>query len=51
MHSCGDIHQIIPDLIEIGIEILNPIQVSADNMDPVILKKRIRKRSGFLWRY
>jgi uroporphyrinogen decarboxylase len=39
MHSCGDIHAIIPDLIEIGIEILNPIQVSAANMDPAILKR------------
>jgi len=43
MHSCGDIHQIIPDLIEIGIEILNPIQVSADNMDPVVLKREFGK--------
>jgi uroporphyrinogen decarboxylase len=43
MHSCGDIHQIIPDLIEIGIEILNPIQVSADNMDPVVLKREYGK--------
>jgi uroporphyrinogen decarboxylase len=39
MHSCGDITQIIPDLIEIGIEILNPIQVSCPAMDPVFLKK------------
>ena len=43
MHSCGDVHQIIPDLIEIGIEILNPIQVSADNMDPVVLKREYGK--------
>ena len=39
MHSCGDIHEIIPDLIDIGIEILNPIQVSVPNMDPATLKK------------
>ncbi len=43
MHSCGDIHQIIPDLIEIGIEILNPIQVSAAHMDPVVLKREYGK--------
>ena len=43
MHSCGDIHQIIPDLIEIGIEILNPIQVSAANMDPIVLKRQYGK--------
>ena len=39
MHSCGDLTQIIPDLIEIGIEILNPIQVSCPSMDPLFLKK------------
>jgi uroporphyrinogen decarboxylase len=39
MHSCGDITEIIPDLIDIGIEILNPIQVSCSAMDPVFLKK------------
>lgn len=39
MHSCGDLTQIIPDLIEIGIEILNPVQVSCPAMDPEFLKK------------
>ena len=43
MHSCGDIHQILPDLIEIGIEIINPVQLSCDNMDPVVLKKEYEK--------
>ena len=39
MHSCGDVHEIIPDLIEVGIEILNPIQPTAKHMDPAQLKK------------
>jgi len=39
LHSCGDIHEIIPDLIDIGLDALNPIQVNADNMDPAVLKK------------
>lgn len=43
MHSCGDVHAIIPDLIEIGIEVLNPIQISAANMDPVVLKREYGK--------
>ena len=43
MHSCGDITSIIPDLIEIGIEVLNPIQVSCKGMDPVFLKKEYGK--------
>lgn len=43
MHSCGDITEIIPDLIDIGVEILNPIQVSCPAMDPKFLKKEYGK--------
>jgi uroporphyrinogen decarboxylase len=39
LHSCGSIHDLIPDLIEIGVDILNPIQVSAAKMDPKELKR------------
>lgn len=39
MHSCGAIYDIIPDLIEIGVDILNPIQKSARNMKLEKLKK------------
>ena len=42
-HSCGDIHAILPDLIEIGIEVLNPVQITAANMDPVVLKREYGK--------
>ena len=38
-HSDGSIYDIIPDLIEIGVDILNPIQRSAAKMDIVTLKK------------
>ena len=38
-HSCGSILPIIPDFIEIGLDILNPIQPQAFGMDPVFLKK------------
>lgn len=37
-HSCGAIHELIPDLIEVGVDILNPVQVSATGMDPHRLK-------------
>jgi uroporphyrinogen decarboxylase len=37
-HSCGSIRSVIPDLIEIGVDILNPIQVSATGMDSAELK-------------
>ena len=39
LHSCGSIYQMIPDLIEAGIEILNPVQTNAADMEPRRLKK------------
>jgi uroporphyrinogen decarboxylase len=38
-HSCGSIVPLIPDLIECGVDILNPIQINARNMDPKFLKE------------
>ncbi len=40
IHSCGTIYEIIPDLIEIGVDAINPIQVNADNMKPEDLIKQ-----------
>jgi uroporphyrinogen decarboxylase len=37
-HSCGSIIPIIPDFIEIGLDVLNPIQPMAKGMDPHFLK-------------
>ncbi|MDL2236310.1 hypothetical protein LJC56_00535 [Christensenellaceae bacterium OttesenSCG-928-K19] len=34
LHSCGDISEIIGDLIEIGVDAINPIQVNAEHMEP-----------------
>ncbi len=39
-HSCGAVAPLIPDLIESGIDILNPVQVSAAGMDTKELKQR-----------
>lgn len=39
MHSCGAISEIIPDLIKAGVDILDPIQVSANGMAPAKLAK------------
>ncbi len=38
-HGCGAVFDLIPDLIEIGIDILNPVQVSARDMDTQRLKR------------
>ncbi len=42
-HSCGSIIDIIPDFIEIGLDILNPIQPMATGMEPEFLKKEFGK--------
>jgi uroporphyrinogen decarboxylase len=42
-HSCGSILPIIPDFIEVGLDILNPIQPLAEGMDPVFLKNTYGK--------
>lgn len=39
LHCCGSVKPLLPDLIEAGIEILNPVQIAARNMDPAVLKK------------
>jgi uroporphyrinogen decarboxylase len=39
MHSDGSIYKLIPDLIEAGIDILNPVQASAREMDTTRLKR------------
>jgi uroporphyrinogen decarboxylase len=46
LHSCGNISAFIPDLIEIGVEMLNPVEVKA-GLDPVALKKQYGDRLGF----
>lgn len=38
-HSCGSIVPLIPDLIDTGIDILNPLQINARDMDPKFLKE------------
>jgi len=46
-HSCGAIREIIPDMIEIGIDIINPVQVSAFGMESSALKRDFGKEMTF----
>ena len=39
LHSCGSVHNLIPHFIEAGIDILNPVQISAALMEPARLKR------------
>ena len=43
MHSCGAIRTFIPDFIEVGVDIINPVQVSAAGMDSAELKRDFGK--------
>jgi hypothetical protein len=40
IHSCGSVYALIPDFIEAGFDILNPVQCSAAEMEPERLKKQ-----------
>ncbi len=42
-HSCGAVSSLIDDFIDVGIDILNPVQVRAQGMDAAGLKKRYGK--------
>ena len=39
LHSCGDIRPFVPDLIDLGIDCLNPLEVKA-GVDPIELKRQ-----------
>jgi uroporphyrinogen decarboxylase len=47
LHSCGSVHEFIEDFIEIGVDILNPVQTSAAYMEVERLKSRFGGRIVF----
>ena len=47
LHCCGGIYPLIDDLIEAGVDVLNPVQTSAVDMDPVRLKREFGDRVVF----
>ena len=49
-HSCGAIRELLPDLVEIGVDILNPVQVSAAGMETARAQARLRARPRLLGR-
>ncbi len=46
LHSCGDIRPFVPELIEIGVDMLNPLEVKA-GVDPIELKKQYGSKLAF----
>jgi uroporphyrinogen decarboxylase len=47
IHSCGSISLLMPDMIEAGIEIFNPVQTNAWNMAPDFLKREFGQQITF----
>jgi uroporphyrinogen decarboxylase len=47
IHCCGSIDQVLPDLIEAGFEVVNPVQTSARGMEPDRLKREFGKDVAF----
>ena len=46
-HTCGSVIEYIPDLLDNGIDVLNPVQIAAKDMDPKELKARFGDRLSF----
>jgi uroporphyrinogen decarboxylase len=46
-HTCGSCLEYIPDLLDNGIDILNPVQTSAAGMEPALLKQRYGRELVF----
>jgi uroporphyrinogen decarboxylase len=47
MHCCGSVKKFIPILIDCGVDILNPVQISAADMDPADLKREFGDKITF----
>ena len=47
-HCCGGLRPIIGDLIEIGMDVLNPVQCNCPGMDPLDLKKEFGESLAFM---
>lgn len=47
LHSCGSIYSLMPDLIDAGYDVINPVQTTAMNMDPQKLKNEFGKDITF----
>lgn len=47
LHSCGSIYKLLPDLIELGVDALNPVQVAARDMDSAKLAAEFGDKLSF----
>jgi len=47
LHTCGSPWLLMEDIIEMGVDVLNPVQTTADNMEPFRLKEKYGDRMSF----
>ena len=47
LHCCGGVRQLLPDLIDAGLDAINPVQISCTGMDPRELKSEFGKEMVF----
>jgi uroporphyrinogen decarboxylase len=47
LHSCGSIYKLLPDLIEAGYEVINPVQINTRDMEPERLKREFGRDITF----
>ncbi len=47
LHSCGSIYKLLPDLIEAGFEVFNPVQITSRDMEPARLKQEFGRDVTF----
>jgi uroporphyrinogen decarboxylase len=48
LHTCGSVYRLLPDLIDAGVDVLNPVQVSAKDMNTQRLKAEFGNRLSFM---
>lgn len=47
LHCCGGVYELLPGLIEAGLDAINPVQISCRGMDPTVLKREFGDRLTF----
>jgi uroporphyrinogen decarboxylase len=47
LHCCGGVRELLPDLIDAGLDAINPVQINCSGMDPAGLKRDFGSRLAF----
>ncbi|NCO96045.1 MAG: methyltransferase, partial [Armatimonadetes bacterium] len=47
LHSCGSVYEYLPHWAEAGVDIFNPVQIAATNMEPERLKRELGDKLVF----